>query len=244
MTTAGGPTIPGTTSRGSSYLRVTIMSVDGPIAVVIDQTGRQLQVRRDLMRAKGYLPQPTEQWLIDKSVNNMWYFALCLKATNSVDADVSMLQTDYTNRQNVCTATLAVTQSLSAGIDTYAANNWASVDPKSMITLSSFSSVNSYVTIAVGGRYRVYYAPALTSVSGATFAAFITKNATGFTNSIARDSRNNVVTGNTRLVAHREVVLTAGDKIYWGVSCSANTSLLTSDLNVPTELEVRYVSSQ
>ena len=265
MTTAGGPTVPGTTSRGSSYLKVTIMSVNGPIAVVIDQTGRQMQVRRDLMRAKGYLPQPTEQWLIDKSVNNMWYFALCLSAVNSVDTDVAALQTNVSglqtsmatvqaeipplqtavsNRLAVCTSTLAVAQSISASVDTYAANNWVAFDPESMVFLSLSTGVSSYVTIPVSGRYHVYYCPVMAAVSGAVFGAFITKNAASFANSIARDTRNNVVIGNTRPQAYREVTLLAGDKLYWGVYCSSATTLLTSDLNVPTELEIRYVGSQ
>lgn len=75
------PTIPGSSGIGPTYTRVVVLSVDGPIAYVRDQTGRQLTVRRDYMRAKGNAPLPGEVWLLDRYLGNQWTFAMCMGAS-------------------------------------------------------------------------------------------------------------------------------------------------------------------
>lgn len=71
-------------STGLSVLQAKVLSVDGSLAAVQDQLGRQLQVRRDWMRAKGTdLPQPGETWMITKEFGNTWSFAMLLSASHS-----------------------------------------------------------------------------------------------------------------------------------------------------------------
>lgn len=253
MTTAAGPTMPGTTSRGSTQLKVTVMSVSGPIAVVIDQTGRQLQIRRDFMRAKGSLPAVGEQWLIDKAINNTWTFALCINPANSIDTEIATMNTEITALQNfqsslvnnLCLLTLATPQPLSASLDTYATTGWqVESDSGSMATLSTSSSVNSFVTIHQTGLYHLSLRGAIISVSGAGMAGFVTYNAALNTSSIARDNRNSVSAGaeGTWVNPNREVHLVSGGRLYWGFWCSAATTLSAVALGQPTELEVRCVA--
>ena len=241
MTTAGGPTQPGTTSRGSNQTRVTVQSVDGPIAIVTDQTGRTLQVRRDLMRAKGNPPVVGESWIIDKALGNQWTFALCLGvSTGGVTVLDTNLQTTV-----LCVVTLGSNQAVGATTDTFATTGWTAVDPLSMSTLSTTAGVKSFITVPIAGRYLVSYAPSCSTVSAASYAAFVTKNTAASTASVARDSRAAVTAGSdgTRVHAQREVLLNANDELYWGNWCSSACTLNAIELNVPTEVEVRYVGS-
>jgi hypothetical protein len=219
------------------------MSVDGPIAVVLDQTGRQLQVRRDFLRAKGYLPQPGEQWLIDKALNNTWTFALCLSASNSVDTDVQALQKFQDDTDNaICILTLVSPQSIISDTDTFATIGWqVESDALGMATLSTSGGTQSFVTTAREGLYRLSLHATIGSVSGAAMAAFITYQTPSGAASIARDNRVSVPAGSdgTWVNPDREVYLGAGVKLYWGFWCSATSTLNTSALNQPTELEVR-----
>lgn len=61
--------------NGIGSLGVIVLSVDGNTALVRDQTGRQFPVQRDVLRAHSPLPQPGEQWIIDRALGaNTWSF--------------------------------------------------------------------------------------------------------------------------------------------------------------------------
>lgn len=67
--------------QGLSYLVATVLSVDGNLAFVrADQAGgRTFSVRRDFLRAKAPLPQPGEQWIIERVYGvDGWAFTLLL----------------------------------------------------------------------------------------------------------------------------------------------------------------------
>lgn len=67
--------------QGLSYLQVTVLSVDGTLAFVrADQAGgRTFTVRRDFLRAKAPLPQPGEQWIIERPYGvDGWMFSAIL----------------------------------------------------------------------------------------------------------------------------------------------------------------------
>jgi hypothetical protein len=77
-------TAPYQPSTGLSSLQAKVLSVDGNLAAVQDQLGRQLQVRRDWMRAKGTdLPQPGEVWMITKEFGNVWSFGLLISPSTT-----------------------------------------------------------------------------------------------------------------------------------------------------------------
>lgn len=67
--------------QGLQHLSVVVLSVQNNLALVRDQTGRQIQVRRDILPAKGAWPEPGEQWIIEKRFGNEWTFALVLGST-------------------------------------------------------------------------------------------------------------------------------------------------------------------
>lgn len=68
------------TVDGSAYLVVTVQSVTRDAAIVVDNFGRQLTVRRDVMRAKAAPPDVGEQWMLDRTVGNAWTFAAIIGA--------------------------------------------------------------------------------------------------------------------------------------------------------------------
>lgn len=77
-------TAPYQPSTGLSMLQASVLSVQGNLAVVQDQLGRQLQVRRDWMRAKGTdLPQPGEVWMITKEFGNVWSFGMLISPSKT-----------------------------------------------------------------------------------------------------------------------------------------------------------------
>lgn len=60
---------------GLSSMGITVLSVDGNRALVRDQIGRQFPVVRNVLRAHSPLPQPGEQWIIDRALGgNDWTF--------------------------------------------------------------------------------------------------------------------------------------------------------------------------
>lgn len=72
--------------EGLSYMVCQVISVEGNLALVRDQQGRQHQVRRDFQRAKGPWPGIGEQWIIDKGYGNQWTFALLISPSQTAPA--------------------------------------------------------------------------------------------------------------------------------------------------------------
>lgn len=70
------PVYPGSSGHGAAYKEVLVQAVDYKVskAVVIDQLGKQMQVRCDIMRAKGNVPAVGERWLVDRQYG-VWTFA-------------------------------------------------------------------------------------------------------------------------------------------------------------------------
>lgn len=75
MTAPSTPTTPGSHSRGALYKQGTVISVEGNLAIVRTTLTETLTVRRDIMRAKGRLPEVGETWLLTKEFSN-WVFSL------------------------------------------------------------------------------------------------------------------------------------------------------------------------
>jgi hypothetical protein len=86
MTGPSTPTTPGSHSRGLAYKYGTITAIEGNIAYVKCQLTETISVRRDIMRAKGRLPEVGETWMLTREFDQ-WTFALVLtggETSNSV----------------------------------------------------------------------------------------------------------------------------------------------------------------
>ena len=75
MTGPSTPTYAGSHGRGLAWKQGTVISVDGLIAQVRTTLTEQLPVRRDIMRAKGRMPEVGEVWLLDRQFGGPWTFA-------------------------------------------------------------------------------------------------------------------------------------------------------------------------
>lgn len=73
------PTHPGSTSRGLAWKQVTVLSIDGNTAVVIDQLTKTFSIGIDKMPAKGVAPARGDIWLVHR-MYGAWTFGLCLNA--------------------------------------------------------------------------------------------------------------------------------------------------------------------
>lgn len=148
-----------------------------------------------------------------------------------------------------CRVQLASAFSLGANSDVFAQTGWFTTeDVYGMAHLSGTVGTYSYIQVPISGLYCVEYRSSMTSVSGATVVGQVTKNAIGgpgTTNSVARDDRAGVNAGGdgTWVHANREVVLAAGDKLYWGNWSSVNTNVAASFFGLPTEVYVRRIGN-
>jgi hypothetical protein len=148
------------------------------------------------------------------------------------------------NDTMVCRAQLASSFSLGANSDVYAQTGWNIVeDPYSMAHISGSVGTLSYIQVPFAGRYVVSYQSSMTSVSGGTVLSEITVN--GQSTSVARDNRAGVNAGGdgTWTHAHREVQLSAGDKLYWGNWSSISTTVAASFFGLSTEMYVRRIGN-
>lgn len=80
------PTYSGGVGHGISHKEVTVMTVDTStrIATCRDRFGKTEQVRCDIMRAKGNLPEPRERWLIDRQYGQWTFAAILTGGTDGV----------------------------------------------------------------------------------------------------------------------------------------------------------------
>jgi hypothetical protein len=71
-------------TAGFSQLSCRVMSVQNDMATVRDQLNRQIDVRRDIARAKGGLPQVGEQWIISRDLLGDWTFAAIIGLSTAI----------------------------------------------------------------------------------------------------------------------------------------------------------------
>jgi hypothetical protein len=69
------PVSAGTTAYGLAWKVVSVMSVDGNVAIVRDQLSQTFKIDRTNLRYKGIPPQVGESWFVDRSLGNDWAFA-------------------------------------------------------------------------------------------------------------------------------------------------------------------------
>lgn len=155
MTSPSTPTMPGSHSRGLTFKQGIITAVDGNIAYVRTTLTDTIPVRRDIMRAKGRLPEVGETWMITREFG-LWAFALILiggEKSNSVpQSDVVDLEDDLEE----ITGRLDDQDDQLTLLNRYM-YSWASLQELSAFnnvlqSLSLFSAVHS-VAVASAGRY-------------------------------------------------------------------------------------------
>lgn len=80
------PVSPGSPAYGIGYKPVTVVKVDTAtrIAITRDSYGQFEEVRCDLMKAKGNLPAPGEQWIIDRPYGQWMFGAIITGSTDGV----------------------------------------------------------------------------------------------------------------------------------------------------------------
>jgi hypothetical protein len=73
------PRYPGSRSHGTAYKPCTVIKTDHDklVCIVRDNIGKFMEVRCDIMRAKGNLPEPGEVWYIDRQYD-IWVFGAIL----------------------------------------------------------------------------------------------------------------------------------------------------------------------
>lgn len=150
----------------------------------------------------------------------------------------------------VCQVQLTANLPLAATTNTWAADNWtAAEDDQGMFTAKTLDTALSYITIPVSGFYTVHYHSSTTGPAPPhTHAAKVAVNGTDVTaNTIATDARTYLQYGSDGCpvdAIRSRCPLVAGDRLYWSDWTSASATLEAATLNVPTEIVVRYLSSQ
>lgn len=71
------PNTPNGVSHGFTQKTVRVQTTDPVtrIAICIDNLGKTMQIRYDIMRSKGNMPEPGETWIVDRTLFNLWTFA-------------------------------------------------------------------------------------------------------------------------------------------------------------------------
>jgi hypothetical protein len=162
MTAPSSPTNPGSHSRGLAYKQGTIVGVEGNIAHVRTTLTDTIPVRRDLMRAKGRLPEVGETWLLTREFGS-WHFGLIVvggdKSNEVPQEDVTGLVSRLDAFDNTLDSHEARLDNKDSQVDFLAryAYSWASLQElaafgNSMQSLSLFSARDS-VAVASAGRY-------------------------------------------------------------------------------------------
>lgn len=121
------PVYPGTTSHGAAYKQVQVISVNPTTyhANVVDQFGKQMDVRYDIIRAKGNPPAPGETWLIDR-MYGFWTFGAIMNGglggvvippdnVTGLNATLDDHQTQITQQTNATTGQIATKGDILAG---------------------------------------------------------------------------------------------------------------------------------
>lgn len=102
------PNTPGSNGHGFAWQPVYVRSVDldRRIAVCTNQFGNDIQVRLDIMRAKGVIPITGEQWVIEKPFGQWMFGAIINGTTRGVEVStVTDLPETITTINNTITTT-------------------------------------------------------------------------------------------------------------------------------------------
>ena len=190
MTTPSTPTTPGTHSRGLVAKYGEIIAVDGNIAYVRTSLTETIPVRRDIMRAKGRLPDVGETWSLVRELG-YWTFGLILvggEKSNQVPiADVVGLADELYNlnfQQTINISNIAQHTSQIAGINnshqnlqarTHAPMDTGSVSSTVFTTTRSgaVSPVGIGFTAPPSGKVMVFMTSAMTSSAETTTAFYV-----------------------------------------------------------------------
>lgn len=172
-----------------------------------------------------------------------------LITATSLESIETVVDTLAANRP-VCEVRLTTAFSPVAVTDTFAQNGWTvQTDPFSMVHLAPGAGTFTYVQIPTGwaGRYLLRYHATSSIGSGGTHAVKIALNSAATTSSVATGLAVRGAAGGDGAVvdAITEVVLAAGDKLYWCnfTSVSAPVQTSASGINVPTAFSARYIGS-
>jgi hypothetical protein len=162
MSIPSNPTTPGSHSRGLVSKQGIIIAVEGNIAHVRTTLTELIPVRRDIMRAKGRLPEVGETWLLTREFGQ-WVFGLILVGG---DKSNEVPQEDVVGLTDLLESIESDVVSQGSRLDDHDealaylsqyANNWASYQELTsfenvMESISLFSAVHS-VAVASAGRY-------------------------------------------------------------------------------------------
>lgn len=88
-------------TQGFSQMECTVLSVEGDTAKVRDQLTRQIDVRRDIMRANGTPPAVGERWIISRDLMNTWTFAARLGARTAPLPDMVFTVASFAERDAI-----------------------------------------------------------------------------------------------------------------------------------------------
>jgi microcystin-dependent protein len=165
------PNNPGSTGHGFAWQPVWVRSVDHDtrLAVCTDQFGKDLSVRCDIMRAKGNLPDPGEQWIIEKPYGQWIFGAIITGTTRGVEVSnvtdlpealedkQQQIDTNFVHRptgdieptiRTIAKPDTLLLQGQQVSRSTYA-NLWAFAQEQSLITTGLFTNGNGSTTFGL-----------------------------------------------------------------------------------------------
>lgn len=166
---ASRPTLAGSESHGFAWKGVTVRSVntDTRLALVIDDLGKRMEVRCDIIRAKGNLPEPGEQWIIDRSLG-IWTFAAIINGTtrgvevsNVTDLPEALLTIDNTAEQDRLNALAQANSALA----TATANTNGKIVAKGDLLAGTTSTTVQRQAAGVDGSVVVYDSTQVTGIT-------------------------------------------------------------------------------
>jgi hypothetical protein len=145
-------------------------------------------------------------------------------------------------RQVACSVILGVDVPLSGGDDVVASGSWLE-DFNEGGYVTHLSGGASWIQVPTAGQYMIDYQICFEPYTTGGFALHACKvmlNAATLDQVVATDTTNSVGIGEgTWLHAHNDVLLAAGDKLYWQVYSSGDSTLLAAAAGVPSRLKVR-----
>lgn len=145
----------------------------------------------------------------------------------------------------VCRVQLGSNVPLTANTETYTLGWVVGEDPDGIATLPATFGA-SYMTVPLGGRYLVQSIGVYTAyASASTMTVWVSKNAQDSSASVALKNENSVTNGGASIItATRPVLLSAGDRLYWGHWSFIAATLTTSVLGIPTEVSITYLGAR